>query len=193
MNKIILATTSLYRKEALEFLGIDFAAEGSNIDESQVDRKNPEELVRQLSKLKAEVVARKYPEAIIIGMDSVGYFNGKILEKPKSKEEALERLKAVSGKSYEFFTGVYMINKKTRQEVTRVAKTEIFMRELSESEINKYLNEDPDYKRYAHGYDIKNKRSSSFVAGIKGSYNNALIGMPTEIISGMLSEVGYKK
>jgi len=153
MTKIILATTSPYRKEAFGFLGIDFEVEGSEIDESQVPRNNPEELVKQLSKLKAEAVAKNRPDAIVIGMDSVGYFNGKILEKPKSK---------------------------------------VFMRKFSDADIKRYLDDDPDYNKYAHGYDIKNKISSSFVSEINGSYNSALMGIPLEVLPEMLSEVGYE-
>ncbi len=207
MTKIILATTSPYRIEAFKFLGIGFEAEGSKVDELRVERKNPAELVKNLSKIKAEAVAKNHPNAIVIGMDSVGYFNDKILEKSKSKEEAFERLKSISGNSYEFYTGVYMINTTTQQEITEVAKTEISMRELSEDEIRKYLDEDPNYNKYAHGYDIKNKSSSSFVSKLNGSYreqdapyierrtaryNSALIGIPLEIIPKMLSRVGYK-
>jgi len=73
--KIILATTSPYRIEAFKFLEIDFTAEGSKVDESQVERNNPEDLVRELSKLKAEAVAKNHKDAIVIGMDSAGYFN----------------------------------------------------------------------------------------------------------------------
>ncbi|MDO8663826.1 MAG: Maf family nucleotide pyrophosphatase [Candidatus Wildermuthbacteria bacterium] len=192
MSKIILATTSPYRREAFAFLGIDFEAVGSNVDESQVDRANPEELVKKLSKSKAEAVAKNYPDAIVIGMDSVGCFNGKILEKPKSKEEGFERLKSLSGKCYDFYTGVHMINTATREEVARVVKTEITMRDLSETEIKTYLDEDPNFNKYAHGYDIKNKRSSSFVSKINGSYNNALMGIPLEFIPKMLVEVGLQ-
>jgi len=192
MTKIILATTSPYRKEAFGFLGIDFEVEGSEIDESQVPRNNPEELVKQLSKLKAEAVAKNRPDAIVIGMDSVGYFNGKILEKPKSKEEAFDRLKALSGKSYEFYTGVYMVNTLTRKAATKAVKSKVFMRKFSDADIKRYLDDDPDYNKYAHGYDIKNKISSSFVSEINGSYNSALMGIPLEVLPEMLSEVGYK-
>jgi len=87
--KIILATTSPYRRETFGYLGIPFEAEGSNVDESQLERKNPEELVKNLSKLKAEAVAKNHSDAIVIGMDSVTFFNGQILEKPKSREDAL--------------------------------------------------------------------------------------------------------
>ena len=192
MTKIILATTSPYRREAFGFLGIDFEAEGSKVDESQARRTaGPEELVKQLSKLKAGAAVKNHPDAIVIGMDSVGYFNGKILEKPKSREEAFQRLKNFSGKSYEFYTGVYVVNALTRKAITKVVKSEVFIRELSDDEINKYLDQDANYKTYAHGYDPVKNISSSFIIKLVGSYNNVLRGIPLEVIPDMLSRVGY--
>jgi len=190
MPKIILATTSPYRREAFSFLGIDFETEGSKIDESQIDRSNPEKLVKQLSKLKAEAVAKNHPEAIVIGMDSVGYFNGKIFEKPKSKEEAFERLKNLSGNNHQLYTGIHVINTTLNKAVSEIIKTEVFMRKLSDIEINKYLEEDPNYNTYALGYDPLGHSSSAFIRRIEGSYNNLLRGIPLEAIPGMLSEVG---
>jgi len=193
MTKIILATTSPYRREVFGYLGIDFKVEGSNVDESQVERNNPEELVKQLSKLKAEAVANNHPDAIVIGMDSVTYFNGQILEKPKSKEEDFQRLKALSGNNHQFYTGLYMVNTATNKTISRVVKTEVFMRNLSEGEINKYLEEDPNFNTYALGYDPVKHISASFVQRIEGSYYNLLGGIPLELIVEMLREIGYKE
>jgi len=192
MNKIILATTSPYRKETFGYLSIPFETEGSNVDESQVERNNPEELVKILSKLKAEAVAKNHPNTIVIGMDSVGCFNNKILEKPKSKKEALQRLKELSGNRHQFYTGIYIINTATDNIISKVVKTEIFMRELSEKEINKYLNEDPYFNTHALGYNPAKNISSSFIQKIEGSYHN-LLGIPLEVIVEMLTEVGYKE
>jgi septum formation protein len=90
MTKIISATGSPYRKKAFECLGLEFVTEKSNIEECFDGRPdNPEELVKHLAKLKAETVAKKYTEGIIIGFDSVGWFDGRVLEKPKSKKERL--------------------------------------------------------------------------------------------------------
>jgi len=190
--KIILATTSPYRREAFGYLGIPFEAEGSSVDESQLERDNPEELVGNLSKLKTEAVAKNHSEAIVIGMDSVGFFNGRILEKPKSREEAFERLKSLSGNSYQFYTGVCMINTSTGKEIAKVVKSDVFFRELSDSEIDRYLDQDPNYKTYAHGYDPVKNISSSFIAKIVGSPHNVLQGIPLEVLPPMLSELGYK-
>lgn len=193
MTKIILATSSPYRQEAFAYLGIPFEAEGSKIDESQVERTNPEKLVKTLSKLKAEAVAENHSDAVVIGMDSVGFFNGKILEKPKSKEEVFGRLKALSGQKYDFYTGVYMINTSNKKTAERVIVSQIFIRILSDPEINKFFEQDKDsvYMTYAHGFDVKNLISTSFVSKIIGSPNNFLRGIPLEVIPEMLSEVNY--
>jgi len=193
MSKIILATTSPYRREIFGYLGIPFEAEGSNIDESQLERNNPEELIKELSRLKAEAVAKNHSDAIIIGMDSIAYFNGQILEKPKSREEDFQRLKSLSGNNHQFYTGIHMINTVSDRTLSRIVKTDVFMRELSEEEIKKYLDEDPHFNTYALGYDPVKHLSSSFVQRIEGSYYNFLSGIPLETIIEMLRDIGYKE
>lgn len=192
MIKIILATTSPYRKEAFRSLGIDFTAEGSNVDESQIERNNPEGLVKELSKLKAEAVAKNHQDAIVIGMDSVGYYNGKIFEKPKSKEEAYQRLESLSGNNHQFYTGIHVINTTNNKAISRVVKTEIFLRDFSKKEIEFYLSQDKFFNTYALGYNPLDHYSSTFTKRIEGSYNNMTRGIPLEAIVEMLDEIGYK-
>lgn len=187
--KIILATKSPYRKEVFAYLGIPFESEGSEVDESQLERNDPEELVRNLSKLKAEAVAGKHQDAVVIGMDSVAYFNGQILEKPESREEDFQRLKSFSGNEHQFYTGIHIINTASNKTLSKIVKTDVFMRELSEKEINKYLDEDPYFNTYALGYDPLKHFSSSFVRRIDGSYYNLLSGIPLETIIEMLSKI----
>lgn len=193
MNKIILATTSPYRRETFRYLGIPFESEGSNVDESQLERKNPEELVKSLSKLKAEAVAKSHSDAIVIGMDSVTCFKGQILEKPKSKEEDFQRLEALSGNKHQFYTGIFMVNTVSNKTLSKVVITDVFMREISNEEINKYLDEDLHFNTYALGYDPVKHYSASFVKKIEGSYYNLLGGIPLETIIEMLKEIGYKE
>lgn len=190
--KIILATSSPYRQEVFKNLDLKFTAEGSNINERFESRpETPEELVTELSKRKAEAVAQNHSDGIVIGFDSMGWFNDQILEKPQSREEAFQRLKTLSGNTYYFFTGIYMKNISTDQVLSRIAKTEISMRNLSDSEINKYLDQDPNYSTYAHGYDPVGNYSSTFVKSINGSCLNHLQGIPLETIMEMLFEIGY--
>jgi len=101
MTNIILATSSPYRIEMFNTLGIPFSTESSNINEQFANRpKNPEELAKVLAKLKAEAVAKKHNNAIVIGIDSLGYYNNHILEKPRTLQNAFQRLKMLSGKDF---------------------------------------------------------------------------------------------
>lgn len=191
--KIILATTSPYRQEAFGMLGIDFEATGSNVDENFDERpSHPEKLVLELAKRKAESVAENYKEDIVIGFDSIGYFNDEILEKPKDRNEAFQRLKKLSGNIHKFYTGIHLINISGNKTLFGVAETEIKLRELSDAEINKYLDQDPHFTTYAIGFDPLCHYSSSFTESINGSYNNYLRGIPLETIVGLLKEIGYK-
>jgi septum formation protein len=193
MKKIVLATTSPYRKQAFEMLGIPFETEGSKVDEYFDGRPDsPEELVMHLAQLKCEAVAKNYAEGIIIGFDSIGWHEGEVLEKPKSRQEAFERLKLLSGKNHQFYTGIHLIDVAEKKVLTKAVKTDIKMRILSDSEINRYLDQDPYYTTYAIGFDPLGHSSSSFSESISGSYNNYLRGIPLEVIVEMLKEMGAK-
>jgi len=193
MVKIILATASPYRQEAFKFLGLDFIAEASKVDEYTDSRpKDPDDLVKYLAKLKAGAVAKNHSEGIVVGFDSIGYFEDSILEKPKSREEGFARLQMISGKNFQFCTGVHVINVPDGQTFSRVVKTEVSMRELSDNEINKYLDQDPNFNTYALGFDPLGHYSSTFISNIEGSYNNLLRGIPLEVIVEMLSSAGIK-
>ncbi|MFA6047885.1 MAG: Maf family nucleotide pyrophosphatase [Parcubacteria group bacterium] len=193
MKKIILATASPYRQGAFEMLGIDFEASVSNIDEEFSGRPNdPQELVRELAKRKAEFVARKYESGIVIGFDSIGYFEGEVLEKPKTREESFKRIRKLSGKTHYFYTGICIIDIEENKKLSQVTKTDIKLRDITDSEIEKYLDQDPKFNTYAIGFDPLGHYSSTFVESLTGSYNNYLRGIPLEAIVGMLKEVGVK-
>jgi septum formation protein len=191
MEKIILATTSPYRKEIFESLGIPFEVASSDVDESKVERSNPEDLVKTLAIMKASAVADKYNEAIILGFDSVGYFEGEILEKPKSKGEAFLRLKKLSGKKHQHYTGIYGINTKTKRNSFRVEKNEIYMREYTEEEIKDYLKQDEKISTYALGYDTERHISASFIEKIEGNHLN-LKGIPLSAVMEIIKEISSK-
>ena len=90
MTNLILATTSSHRIKIFKELGLDFIIEASDVDEENIDKpKDPEGLVKYLSKLKSEAVAKKYSEGIVIGLDTIVNHLLDIFEKPKSREESL--------------------------------------------------------------------------------------------------------
>ncbi len=190
--KIILATVSPYRREIFESLGIPFKVEGSNVDEYQIERNKPEDLVKELSRLKAEAVSKNHTDAIVIGFDSVGFFSGNILEKPKSKEEAFDRLKLLSRKEHYHYTGIHMINNHSGKVISKVNKNKIFMRGYSDEEIEKYLDQDQRFNTFALGYNTEKYISASFIERIEGNHLN-LKGIPLSNLIEMLNEIGYKE
>lgn len=193
MKKIILATTSKWRIQAFEMLDLPFQAEGSNIDENFADRpKTPQELVTELAKRKAEAVAKNHKDGIIVGFDSIGWFQDKVLEKPSNKEEAAKRLTEMSGKEFQFYTGICLIDLGSNKKYQKVVTTKAFMGKLIYPEIEKYLNQDEYFTSYALGFDPLSHYSMSFIKKIEGSYNNLLRGIPIEKIVEMLKEVGIK-
>lgn len=189
MVKLILATTSDYKKKVFGYLGIQFIAEDSKVDESVLPRDDPKKLVLGLSRLKAKAVAQRHQEGIILGFDSIGYFNGKILEKQKNFEDTKKRLKMLSGKNHWTFTGICAINVKTGKIIQKVVSTKVTMRKLTDKEINEYVNSDKNILKYCLGYDPELSVSSSFALKITGSYNNLLNGMPIEVIPEILQKI----
>lgn len=190
--KIILATTSPYRKVAFDMLGINYIAEPSGIEENFEDRpEDPEFLAGQLAKMKADAVAKNYKDGIVIGFDALGCLNGKILEKPESPEEAFQRLKSLSGNRFELYVGVYMINITGKKTLMKTVKTEALMRKLTDDEINRYLFSDTRVRTFALGFDPLETYSSAFIKEIKGSYNCITRGIPLETVVEMLYEIGY--
>ncbi|MDP3986754.1 MAG: Maf family protein [Nanoarchaeota archaeon] len=191
-DKIILATTSPHRRKAFASLGYGFVCEGSDVDERFEDRpSSPSDLVRVLSRLKAEGVASRHKEGIVIGFDSVGYSRGEVLEKPRSFYEGFERLNFLSGQEGTFFTGVCVINagESSIGDVCDVSRTNFKMNNLDPNEIRDYLLSDPRFDTYALGFDLLSHFSLTFINEIHGSYNNILHGIPLEMIPGMLREV----
>lgn len=190
--KIILATTSPYRIEAMKFLGIPFETRASNIDEYFDGRPNtPEALVKCLSKLKAEAVAKTCLDSLVLGMDSVGYFKEKILEKPKSKKEAYKRLRKLSGNTHEFHTGITLINTNTSKVYYESALTVVTLRYLNHKEIKNYLKNSSDYMNHALGYNPLDGLSATFIRSIDGDMNNLLRGIPLATVVEMIKE-NYK-
>jgi septum formation protein len=163
--KIILATASPYRREAFSYLDIPFSTETSNVEENFPNRpSDPEALVLEL--------ARR-------------------IEKPRDKEEAFQRLVELSGKAYDYFSGIHMIQLPDREPISRLVKTRIQMRKLSSSEIEKYLDQDSTFTTRAVGFDPLKAYSSSFITRLEGSYHNVITGIPLEAMAEMLIQAGF--
>ena len=107
---IVLGSTSPFRKQLLQRLGLEFETASPDIDESRQANESPEHLVGRLSESKAKAVASQFDDALVIGSDQVAVIDNEILGKPGNHENAVKQLQRASGKKITFYTGLCLYN-----------------------------------------------------------------------------------
>ena len=186
-RKIILASASPRRKELLTEFGLNFDVISADVDESAVVGMLPREFAKMLAVRKAsEIAVRMENGELVIAADTVVALGDRILGKPSDENEAREMLSALSGKTHEVLTGVSIIDTATKQLVASVERTEVEFRELSEAEINNYI-ESGEGEDKAGSYAIQGN-GGFFVNATLGSTSN-VIGMPMELFQRMLKDL----
>jgi len=188
-SRIILASSSVYRKELLSRLQINFETAIPDINESQFESESPSQLVQRLSKEKAQAISSLYPDAIIIGSDQVAAFDNKILGKPGNFENAVTQLKMISGKSIIFHTGLTVIDGSSNKTQTDEVKIKVEFKSLSDETIHNYLKKEPafncagSFKSEGLGIALTNK--------ISEDDPTALIGLPLIRLTQMLENINF--
>jgi len=175
-STLILASTSRHRRTLMERLGLPFSAVAPGVDESRSFREPVEQLVKRLSRAKAEAVAAGNPGSIIIGSDQAAEREGEILGKPGDHATAAAQLKAASGKYMKFHTGLCVIDTRDGrvQEYTDV--TRVAFRRLTDTEIERYLQAEKSYD--SAGSFKSEGLGISLFEGIESNDPSALIGLP---------------
>lgn len=180
--RLILASSSPYRKEMLLRLGLAFETISPNVDETPNPDESPTQLALRLSKLKAQTVARQYPGAIVIGSDQVATFDGNPIGKPGSFERARAQLRELSGKTVEFHSAL-CVTDGLRVELDDVVTLCTF-RQLSDLEIEEYLRRETPFdtagSAKAEGLGI------ALMQSMRADDPTAIIGLPLIALSRML-------
>ncbi|MFA6023352.1 MAG: Maf family protein [Candidatus Pacearchaeota archaeon] len=174
-QKIILATTSPRRQGLAQTMGLDFEIVPSNYEENMKLNLKPKDLVMQFAHGKALDVSKKFKEGIVIGIDTIIVFNNKNLGKPKTKEEAFKMLKSYSGKKQYVYSGVCLIDCKTKKIIKDFEVTEVYFKKLEDNEIKNYIATGEPMDK-AGGYGIQDL-ASIFIKKINGCYFNVM-GFP---------------
>ena len=189
MRKIILASASPRRKALLQQIGIIFQVDKSNYEEDMIKNINlsAKELTKKFSLEKANNVAKKYKDAIIIAADTVVYFRNKIYGKPKNKKIAYKMLKDFSNNWHEIVTGFTVIDTKTKKNLTSYTKSRVLFKKLTESEINAYIKTGEPFDK-AGAYGIQEK-GLALIEKIEGDYSN-VVGLPISTLLKVLYEFG---
>ncbi|WP_088042887.1 nucleoside triphosphate pyrophosphatase [Bacillus sp. EAC] len=184
MKKLILASASPRRKELLSMLNIPFVIETSQVEEVMDQNLDSSELVMKLAEEKAIDVYKKFPDAIIIGADTIVTYNDKKLGKPSSKEDAFSMLRMLSGNTHEVFTGVSIVHEGKCTNFFQCTK--ITFSELSDQEILDYI-ESKEPMDKAGSYGIQGF-GGTFVEKIDGDYFS-VVGLPINKVKKKLSEL----
>ncbi|MFH1382334.1 MAG: Maf family protein [Chloroflexota bacterium] len=187
MKKIVLASASPRRKELLEQIGLKFDVEPSNETEVLDSGLEPHELARKISLTKAEAVARKHKNAIIIAADTFGVLDGQILGKPHTENEAREMLQMLSGKSHSVITGFSLIDTGTGKKLSRAVETRVYIKKLTPPEIDAYVRSKEPLEK-AGAYAIQGL-GAVIVERIEGDYFNVM-GLPINALTEALKEFG---
>lgn len=173
MKKIILASASPRRKELLETAGIEFEICVSDADETVPEGTKPADAAKMTATKKALAVAESHKDDIVIGADTIVVANGKILGKPKDKEDAEAMLSTLSGIEHEVITGVCIVNSGEINAFEQISKVKFY--DLSSEEISAYVSTNEPMDK-AGSYGIQGK-GCTLVEKIDGDYFN-IVGLP---------------
>ena len=187
-QKLVLASTSPYRRELLNRLGLPFEVANPETDESPLPDESPTTTALRLSEAKARAVAGEFPDALIIGSDQVAEMAGRVFGKPGTHARAVDQLRQLSGQTVNFFTGLCVLNSRTGEAEVRGVPTLVGFRELTDREIENYLRREPAYN--CAGSAKSEGLGISLLSRIHGDDPNALIGLPLIALCDLLRKHG---
>lgn len=174
--KLILASSSVYRKELLSKLQLPFDIQVPDIDESPLKDETPPELVKRLAIEKAKVIADNVENSLVIGCDQVAAHGDAIAGKPRDHDHAVQQLKTASGTTVMLYTGLALINSDTSQVQSEVVPYKVKFRKLTDEQIEIYLRKEQPY--HCAGSVKSEGLGIALLERFEGEDPNTLIGLP---------------
>ena len=187
---IVLASSSPFRRELLERLKISFVTASPDVDERALPGENPQETALRLSAAKAQALATRYPDALIIGSDQLACLDGKVFGKPGTHANAVRQLQEMRGRTVNFYTGLCLYNARTGQAQVRGIPTLVTFRDLDDEEIENYLIREQPYQ--CAGSAKSEGLGIALIARMEGEDPNALIGLPLIALCDLLRQEGVR-
>lgn len=184
--RLILASSSPYRRDMLKRLDLPFDSISPDVDETALPDESPAALALRLSRAKAAAVSAQHPRAVVIGSDQVACFNDRPIGKPGDHARALEQLRRLSGQTVEFHSALCVTN--GQRELVEDVVTICRFRRLDDKEIQYYLEQERPYdtagSAKAEGLGI------ALMESMQSNDPTAIIGLPLIALSRMLREFG---
>lgn len=188
--QLVLASTSPYRKELLQRLGLEFITAAPNVDEARRPAETPEQLVTRLAEEKARIVMNRFPDALIIGSDQVAVIDTEVLTKPGTHENAVKQLQRCSGQSVTFLTGLCLFNASLGKVQIEVVPFRVYFRALNAAQIENYLRREQPYN--CAGSFKSEGLGIALLERLEGDDPATLIGLPLIRLTRMLEREGIQ-
>jgi septum formation protein len=186
-GKFILASASPRRIELLTLMGLQFDIIPSDVDESFLNGETPKEHVLRLAGEKARRVSDLYPDAWVMGADTIVTINGNVLGKPRTVDEAKEMLGMLSGQTHTVFTGFTIMKRSADILISEAVDSSVRFRNIPEDEMMWYIRSEEPYDK-AGGYAVQGM-GAFFIKEICGSYSNVM-GLPLCEVVDALKRIG---
>jgi len=187
-RRLLLASTSKYRKALLERLGLAFEMASPAVDEQALAGEAPADTALRLAVLKARSVQDRFQDALIIGSDQVAALGAERLDKPGSHDNAVRQLRALSGRTAAFHTAVALLDARNGRMQSQVVECRVTFRTLDDARIQAYLHREQPYdcaaSAKAEGLGI------ALIARMQTDDPTSLIGLPLIALSAMLENAG---
>lgn len=185
---LILASTSVYRRELLQRLNIPFSVQAPLVDEAVLSGESPAQTAVRLAMAKAEAVAIQHPEAVVVGSDQVAELNGQALGKPGTHERAVAQLRAMSGQQVVFHTALAVACKQAGYAQSDVAVVSVQFRTLTNAEIESYLLTERPYD--CAGSAKSEGLGIALLDSVSSDDPTALVGLPLIRTAKMIRAAG---
>lgn len=186
--RLVLASTSPYRRALLERLGIPFSVANPGISEERRAGEAPEAMAGRLAQAKALAVAGRFPGGLIIGSDQVAFCNGEILGKPMTHDNAVRQLRTLSGREALFSTAVCVHNTREGRSGLRVVPCRVTFRKLDDAIIERYLAKEQAYD--CAGGAKSEGLGIALIAKMDSEDPSALVGLPLIALVDLLRDQG---
>ncbi len=177
MLPIILGSSSIFRQQQLQKLGVCFTIAKPDCDETPLSCESAHNTALRLAISKAQSLVQDYPKHLIIGADQVAFCQNQQLGKPLSVVKAQQMLRTLSNQRIDFYSALVLINSSNGTVHQHVDVTQVKMRSLSDSQIDNYLSQEPD-AIYCAGAAKSESLGAALIESIHSTDPNALIGLP---------------
>lgn len=189
-RKLILGSTSVYRRELLGRLNVPFSVESPHVDETPLPGEHPAALAQRLALAKAQAVAQRFPDCVVIGSDQVADLDGQALGKPGTHDRAVAQLRQMRGKIVIFQTAVAVVCINTGFSQQSLAPVKVTFRTLDDAEIENYLQLEQPYD--CAGSAKSEGLGIALLDAIESDDPTALVGLPLIRTSRMLRAAGIQ-